>query len=344
MALRDPRNKSRNNASKRTTSATRSKRAASSAKYNPKPSSAAQRSGKKGSGSSKVTTGKGGKASSPRLKQALDSVKTKRTPAKTPSKATAAGNARVVAEAFKKTLKQRLALDKLEKAKKGTKGTGVRTARGSKPVQTTPDSNPAKRGAQGPRTATPSSTSTRRTLAASGNTGRTGATDAQGRARNQPASKVRSSIPPTAKPKASNIGPQIRQAKRVQAANPGRAARAARHANTARVVATATNPLTIAGAIIGSDIKNRSVADGTLKGKPNVPTKPGNHKATTTTKPRPKKPVDKNPIKAPPKKGSTVLAKKNGKEGVLRNGVFYATGWSPTQRNRYQIEKKKNQK
>jgi len=86
MALRDPRNKSRNNASRRTTAATRSKRAASSAKYNPKPSSAAQRSGKKGSGSSKVTTGKGGKISSPRLRQALESVKTKRTPAKTPPK------------------------------------------------------------------------------------------------------------------------------------------------------------------------------------------------------------------------------------------------------------------
>ena len=74
MALRDPRNKSRNNASKRTTSATRSKRAASSAKYNPKPSSADQRSGKKGSGSSKVTTGKGEKVSSPRLRQALEGV------------------------------------------------------------------------------------------------------------------------------------------------------------------------------------------------------------------------------------------------------------------------------
>ena len=88
MALRDPRNKSRNNASRRTTSATRSTRSKSSAKYNPKPSSAAQRSGKKGSAASKVTTGKGGKISSPRLKQALDSVKkTKRAPAKTPTKA-----------------------------------------------------------------------------------------------------------------------------------------------------------------------------------------------------------------------------------------------------------------
>ena len=60
-----------------------------------------------------------------------------------------------------------------------------------------------------------------------------------------------------------------------------------------------------------------------------------------TPKPTPKKPVDKTPIKAPPKKDSTVLAKKGGKEGVLRNGVFYPTGWSPAQRNRYQIQQLK---
>ena len=280
MALRDPRNKSRNKASKRTTSATRSKRAASSAKYNPKPSSAAQRSGKKGSGSSKVTTGKGDKVSSPRLKQALNSVQTKRTPAKTPPKVE-------------------------------TNLTSS-TPRGAHGPRTAPQQGPSQRvsGLQGSRT-TPKPTNT---------------------------------PPKTATPKVSRVGEQIRQAKAVQQANPGREVRAARHANTARMLATASNPLTIASALIASDIKNRSVADGTLKGKPNVPTKPGNNKATTTTKPRPKKPVDKNPIKAPPKKGSTVLAKKNGKEGVLRNGVFYATGWSPTQRNRYQIEKKKNQK
>ena len=65
------------------------------------------------------------------------------------------------------------------------------------------------------------------------------------------------------------------------------------------------------------------------------------------SQPKPTKkplPVDKEPIKAPPKKGSKVLAKRNGKEGVLQNGVFYATGWSPAQRNRYQIQKKKDQK
>ena len=224
MPLRDPRNKSRNNASRRTTSATRSTRSKSSAKYNPKPSSAAQRSGKKGSAASKVTTGKGGKISSPRLKQALDSVKTKRTPAKTPPKATAAGNARVVAEAFKKTLKQRVALDKLEKAKQGTKGTGVRTAKGSKPVQTRPDSNPAKRGAAGPRQAPQQGPYRKPPSAMQGNTGRTGGTPTK-RVDNQPPTRT---PPKSATPKVSRVGPQTRQAKAVQAANPGRAARAAR--------------------------------------------------------------------------------------------------------------------
>jgi hypothetical protein len=38
------------------------------------------------------------------------------------------------------------------------------------------------------------------------------------------------------------------------------------------------------------------------------------------------------------------LAKKGGKEGVMRNGVFYATGWSTAQRNRYQIERLKRTK
>jgi hypothetical protein len=121
-----------------------------------------------------------------------------------------------------------------------------------------------------------------------GNTGRTGATDSQGRRLNQPSRPTPNNAPPTQKykPRVSNVGPQIRQARAVQAANPGRAVRAARdaagHGNTLRTIASAAgNPYVTAGAIIASDIKNRSVADATLKGKPNVPTKPGNHKANT---------------------------------------------------------------
>ena len=294
MALRDPRNKSRNNASKRTTSATRSKRAASSAKYNPKPSSAAQRSGKKGSGSSKVTTGKGGKISSPRLRQALESVKTKRTPAKTPPK--------------------------------------VKT----NPASSTP------RGAQGPRQATSNPTNTRRTLSVSGDTGRRGATDAQGRPKNQPPKPAPRNAPPTQKykPRVSNVVEQTNQARRVAKANPGRAARAARRPNVPARAAAVAGGLYTAGQILRSSGKPGAAKMSRLGIGGNAPV------STPKPKPTPKKPlpVSKKPIQAPPKKGSTVLAKKNGKEGVLRNGVFYATGFSPAQRNRYEIEKKKNQK
>ena len=276
MALRDPRNKSRNNASKRTTSATRSKRATSSAKYNPKPSSAAQRSGKKGSGASKVTTGKGGKVNSPRLRQALEGVKTKRTPAKTPPK--------------------------------------VKT----KPASSTP------RGAQGPRTAPQQGPSQR-------------VSGLQG-SRTTP--KPTNTPPKAATPKASRVGPQIKQAKAVQQANPGRGARAARRPNVPARAAAAAGGLYTAAQILRSSGKPGAAKMSRLGIGGNAPV------STPKPKPTPKKPlpVNKKPIQAPPKKGSTVLAKKNGKEGVLRNGVFYATGFSPAQRNRYEIEKKKNQK
>ena len=213
MALRDPRNKSRNNASRRTTSATRSTRSKTSAKYNPRPTSSKTRAETKGT-SNKVTTGKGDKIRSSRLKQALDSVKTKRTPAKTPPKATAAGNARVVAEAFKKTLKQRVALDKLEKAKKGTKGTGVRTAKGSTPVKTNPPSR-TPRGPEGPRTAPQHGPSQR-------------VSGLQG-SRTTPKPKPKAP-PKAATPKVSNVGPQIRKTRVAEAANKARQARATRRA------------------------------------------------------------------------------------------------------------------
>lgn len=172
MALRDPRNRSRNNAPKRTTSATQSKRVASSARYNPKPSSAAQRSGKKGSAASKVTTGKGGKISSPRLKQALDSVKTKRAPAKTPPK-----------------------------------------AKPQPKVKTNPASS-TSRGPLGPRQAPPQ-----------------GPYQKPPSAMKSATPKPKPQAPPkSATPKVSRVGQQIRQAKAVKAANPGRKVRATRQA------------------------------------------------------------------------------------------------------------------
>lgn len=271
MALRDPRNRSRNNASRRTTSATRSKRSATSAKYNPKPSSAAQRSSKKGTGSNKVTTGKGGKVTSPRLSKALDSVKTK--------------------------------------------------------VKTNPVS-PTPRGAQGPRTAPQQGPSQR-------------VSGLQG-SRTKPTPT--NTPPKAATPKVSRVGEQIRQAKAVQQANPGRAARAARNSGTAARLARAgaiAGGLYTAAQILRSSGQPGAAKMSRLGIGGNAPVV----KPNTKPKPKPKPlPVDKKPIKAPPKKDSTVLAKKGGKEGVLRNGVFYQTGWSPAQRNRYQIQQSKNKK
>ena len=316
MALRDPRNKSRNNASRRTTSASRSKRAATSSKYNPRPTSSSTRATTKGS-SSKVTTGKGGQVKSPRLKQALNSVKIKRTPAKTPPKTTVKTN----------------------------------------PASSTP------RGAQGPRTAPVQGPYRKPTPTMGGNTGRTGATDTQGRRLNQPSKPAPRNAPPTQKykPRVSNVAPQIRQrqaidqtnqARRVAQANPGRAARATRNAKPGKggLIAALTTGMQIGNAMTQNlprkaTSSNRGAGRATERVKPGPPKKEEKavkgpiQKATRTPKP-----VDKNPIKAPSKKGSTVLAKKGGKEGVLRNGVFYATGWSPAQRNRYQIQKKKDQK
>ncbi len=280
MALRDPRNKSRNNASRRTTSATRSKRANTSAKYNPKPTSSSQRSGKN-TGSKRVTNGKGGEVKSPRLKQALDGVKTKRTPAKTPPKTT------------KPTVK-------------------------TNPQSSTP------RGAQGPRTAPQQGPSQR----------------VSGLQGSRPKPKPTNAPPKSATPRVSNVGPQTRQARAVQQANPGRAARAARRPNVPARAAAVAGGLYTASQILRSSGKPGAAKMSRLGIGGNAPvTRP-------KTKPTPKKPlpVEKEPIKAPPKKDSTVLAKKGGKEGVLRNGVFYPTGWSPAQRNRYQIQRKKGQK
>ena len=118
------------------------------------------------------------------------------------AKATAGNNLRVILDAFVKTNKERLEKEKKEKSRAKSK----------------PDSNPAKRGAQGPRQATSNPTNTRRTLSVSGDTGRRGATDAQGRPKNQPPKPAPRNAPPTQKykPRVSNVGPQIRQADKVR--------------------------------------------------------------------------------------------------------------------------------
>ena len=266
MAMRDPRNKSRNKAPKRTSSSTRSARSKTTAKYNPRPTSSSTRANQPPS--KKVTTGKGGSA---RLNKALDSVKTN-------------------------------------------------------PVSKTP------RGAQGPRSAPQQGPYQKPPSAI----------------RSGPSAPVKKPTPKAATPKVSNVGSQIKQAKAVKAANPGRAARAARSGNV--------TPAKVAGTLAGG-LKGgvKGLALGTAKKILDSSGTKGAAKMSRlgiggnapVTKPKPTKkplPVDKKPIKAPPKKGSKVLAKKGGKEGVLQNGVFYATGWSPAQRNRYQIQKKKGQK
>jgi hypothetical protein len=297
MALRDPRNKSRNNASRRTTSATRSKRAASTAKYNPKPTSASQRSGKTNTGSLKITQGKGGEVKSPRLKQALDGVKTKRTPAKTPPK------------------------------------TSVKT----NPPSSTP------RGAQGPRTAPSQGPSQR--------------VNNRGLQGSRPAPKTGTKPPPSpkgVKPSAGNVGSQIRQARAVQQANPGRAARAARKGITpAKVAGVVAGGLKSGGRALGVGIARKILASSGTPGAAKMSRLGiGGNAPVSKPKPKPQPKVtgpkgpggarqDKTPIKAPPKKDSTVLAKQKGKEGVMRNSVFYPTGWSQAQRQRYAVQKLK---
>jgi len=291
---RDPRKKSRTDRNRRTSSSNRSARSKASAKDTPKPTSSSTRSSTKGS-STKVTQGSGG-IKSERLKQALDGVKTKRTPAKTPPKTT-------------------------------------------KPtVRTNPQSS-TPRGAQGPRTAPRQGPSQR-------------VSGLQG-SRTQPAPKK--APPRSATPRVSNVGSQTRQARAVQQANPGKTARATRNSRPGRggLVGALTTGAQIGNAMT-QNLPRKATSSNRGAGRATENVRPGPPKKeeravkgptqTPTPKPTPKKPVDKKPIKAPPKKDSTVLAKKGGKEGVMRNGVFYPTGWSPAQRNRYQIQQLKNKK
>ena len=80
-------------------------------------------------------------------------------------------------------------------------------------ITNTPDSNPAGRGAQGPRSA-PTQGPYQKPVTAM----------------KSPAPTNYPAPPQGATPRIDNVGPQIRQAKAVQQANPGRAARAARNA------------------------------------------------------------------------------------------------------------------
>lgn len=140
--------------------------------------------------------------------------------------------------------------------------------------------------------------------------------------------------PPTQKykPRASNIADQIRQAKDMKTrAAARRVLKAGGTAAQIRRVLTASNPYTLAATIIGSDIMNRGVADGTLRGKPPV-AKQG--PANPASQPR--------QFKAPTKKNALVLAKKNGKEGMMRNGTFVPSSWSMSQKARYQAQLNKN--
>ena len=197
-------------------------------------------------------------------------------------------------------------------------------------VKSTPDPNPAKRGAQGPRNPSKQGPYRKPVSAMQGNTGRTGSTS-----RTAPPA-------PKYKPRVSNVGPQIRQAKAVKVANPGRGARAARNTGTlAKLAKFASNPYSTALTIIGSDIANRSVADGTLKGKP-VRSKPGSNAGNYNTRDadgtvRSRKkvgPKKVGPKKVGPKKVGTIAqafdksyaaAKKAGKKTFMFRGKKYTT-------------------
>jgi len=96
-------------------------------------------------------------------------------------------------------------------------------------------------------------------------------------------------------------------------------------------VANRANPYLLAADLIQQDIKNSTVADGTLEGRSAYELGfkgPPDPKPTTKSKPV---------IKAPPKKNTAVLSKKGGKTGSSVNGLFIAHPWSTEQRMRYAV-------
>jgi len=212
---------------------------------------------------------------------------------------------------------------RLKQALDGPKKTTNRTPAKTPPKTTKVKTKPASktpRGAQGPRTAPQQGPSQR--------------VNTRGLVGSRPKPKSSPKPPPTQKykPRASNIADQIRQAKDMKTrAAARRVLKAGGTVAQVKRVLTATNPYTLAATIIGSDIMNRGVADGTLKGKP---TRPRQGPANPAAQPR--------QFKAPTKKNALVLAKKNGKEGMMRNGTFVPSSWSMSQKARYQAQLNKN--
>tara|TARA_R100001460_G_scaffold77273_1_gene118242 strand:- start:820 stop:1794 length:975 start_codon:yes stop_codon:yes gene_type:complete len=94
-------------------------------------------------------------------------------------------------------------------------------------------------------------------------------------------------------------------------------------------IANRANPYLLAADLIQQDIRNSTVADGTLEGR-------SAYELGFQGPPDPKPKTKSKPvIKAPPKKNTAVLAKKGGKTGSSINGLFIAHPWSAEQRNRY---------
>jgi len=184
-------------------------------------------------------------------------------------------------------------------------------------VNSTPDSNPAKRGAQGPRNPSKQGPYRKPVSAMQGNTGRTGATDPQGRAKNQPPKPAPKNAPPTQKykPRVSNVGPQIRQrqaiektnqARRVAKANPGRTARATRNARPGR------------GGLIGALTAGAQIGEAMRQNLPSkaTPSNRGTGRATDNVRPGP-------PAKTKtPSRKNGQKATLNGKPVVWKNGKW----------------------
>ena len=184
-------------------------------------------------------------------------------------------------------------------------------------VKSTPDPNPAKRGAQGPRNAPSQGPERKPVSAMQGDTGRTGATDPQGRAKNQPAKPAPRNAPPTQKykPRVSNVGPQIRQrqaiektnqARRVAKANPGRTNRAARNARFG------------SGGLIGALTTGAQIGEAMRQNLPRkaTPSNRGTGRATDNVRPGP-------PAKTEtPSRKNGQRATLNGKPVVWRNGKW----------------------
>jgi hypothetical protein len=160
----------------------------------------------------------------------------------------------------------------LDGPKKTTKKTPAKTPpKKSTQVKTNPPSN-TPRGAQGPRTA-PTQGPTQRV-------------NTRGLVGSRPKPKTTPKPPPTQKykPRASNIADQIRQAKDMKTrAAARRVLKAGGTVAQIKSVLTASNPYSLAATIIGADLMNRGVADGTLKGKP-VAAKPGRNSGNYNTR------------------------------------------------------------